>query len=139
MRRLLFAAGAAFLGGLALAQAQYSPGIGSRPREGQALLQGHPGHIAAGFPAPALSSCGTSPAIVGDDKYGLVTMGTGSPTGCVITFAQPYIATPLCVVTWQATPLASQSWTVTTTAITTTQTGTSSNKLNYHCAAQNGG
>jgi hypothetical protein len=35
--------------------------------------------------APALTSCGTSPAIVGTDMAGTVTMGT-TPTGCVITF-----------------------------------------------------
>jgi hypothetical protein len=97
-------------------------------------------HIAAGSASPVLTSCGTSPAIVGDDKDGQVTMGTATPTGCVITFATPYTGNPaLCTVTWQATPLASQSYAVTNTAITLTQTATSSNKVNYHCAAQNGG
>lgn len=89
--------------------------------------------------APALSSCGTGPAIVGTDEAGEVTMGTGSPTGCVITFNQPYVGAPLCVVTWQATPLASQSYVVSNTAITLTQTGTSSNKANYICRARAGG
>ena len=96
-------------------------------------------HIAVGAVNPTLSSCGTSPAIVGDDKAGQVTMGTGSPTGCVITFAAPYVAAPLCTVSWQATPLASQSYAVSNTALTLTQTGTSSNKVNYMCLAQNGG
>lgn len=97
------------------------------------------GHVAAGSSSPVLTSCGTSPTILGDDKDGQVTMGT-TATGCVITFASAYVSSPaLCVVTWQGTPLASQSYTVTNTAITTVQTSTSSNKLNYHCAAQNGG
>lgn len=97
------------------------------------------GHVAAGSSAPTLSSCGGgSPAILGDDKDGQVTMGT-TATGCVITFASAYTGTPLCVVTWQATPLASQSYAITNTAITLTQTSTSSNKVNYHCTAQNGG
>lgn len=93
----------------------------------------------SGLAAPALTSCGTTPAISGDDRAGEVTMGTGSPTGCVITFANAYTSVPYCVVTWQATPLASQSYTVSATALTLTQTGTSSNKVNYNCAARSGG
>ena len=96
------------------------------------------GHIAGGTSPPVLTSCGTGPSILGDDKDGQVTMGT-TATGCVITFAAAYTATPLCVVIWQATPLASQSYAVSNTALTLTQTSTSSNKVNYHCTAQNGG
>lgn len=49
--------------------------------------------------APSLSSCGTSPSIVGNDKAGTVTMGTGSPTGCVVTFNASYSTNaPICVV-----------------------------------------
>lgn len=97
------------------------------------------GHTDITGVAPALGTCGTTPTISGTDLGGLVTMGTGSPTGCVITFANAWISTPYCTVTWQATPLASQSYTVTTTAITLVQTGTSSNKVNYHCDGQSGG
>lgn len=101
---------------------------------------GVPIHIGtAQTTAPALSSCGTSPAIVGTDEAGEVTMGTGTPTGCVITFNQAYVGAPLCVVTWQATPLASQSYAVSNTAITLTQTATDSNKVNYICRARAGG
>jgi len=101
---------------------------------------GTPTHIAAAqTTAPALTSCGTSPAITGTDAAGVVTMGTGTPTGCVITFNVPYTAAPYCVVTWIATPLASQSYAVSITAITLTQTATSSNKVNYVCIAQSGG
>lgn len=83
--------------------------------------------------APALTACGTSPAIVGTDLAGTVTMGTGSPTGCVITFGTAKSAAPHCVVTWIATPLASQSYATSTTAITLTQTATSSNVVKYVC------
>jgi hypothetical protein len=88
--------------------------------------------IAAGAP-PVLTSCGTSPAIVGSDLGGKVTMGTGSPTGCVITFAQTHGVAPNCLVVWAGTPLAAQNYTVTTTAITLVQTGTSSNIVFYFC------
>lgn len=98
-----------------------------------------PSHIGTGqATAPALTSCGTTPAITGTDTAGIVTMGT-TATGCVITFTTAYTAVPYCVVTWIATPLASQSYVTSATAITTTQTSTSNNKLQYICLAQNGG
>ena len=89
--------------------------------------------------APALTSCGTSPTIVGNDHAATVTMGTGAPTGCVITFNVAYASTPICVGSWPAQALASQSYVVSTTAITLTQTGTSSNIFRYICLAQSGG
>jgi hypothetical protein len=89
--------------------------------------------------APALTSCGTSPAITGTDMAGIVTMGTGTPTGCVITFNVAYTGTPYCVVSWIATPLASQSYVTSNTAITLTQTATSSNKVQYICVGTAGG
>lgn len=89
--------------------------------------------------APALTSCGTTPAIVGTDLAGIVTMGTGSPTGCVITFNSAYAVAPACVVTWIATPLASQSYVTAAASITLTQTATSSNKVQYVCVGQAGG
>lgn len=91
------------------------------------------GHTKFTTTAPALTSCGTSPAITGNDVHGTVTMGTGSPTGCTITFDKAYAAAPACTVTWRATPLASQSYIVSPTAITTTQTATSSNLIDYVC------
>lgn len=88
--------------------------------------------------APAVTSCGTTPAITGTDVAGTVTMGT-TATGCVITFNVPYVTAPHCVVSWIATPLASQSYATSATAITLTQTSTSNNVVKYICAAQPGG
>ena len=82
--------------------------------------------------APALTSCGTSPSISGNDTVGQITLGTGSPTGCVITFSSAKLTPPKCTVTWQAN-LAAMGYSVTTTALALTQTGTSSNKVNYNC------
>jgi H+/gluconate symporter-like permease len=84
--------------------------------------------------APALTSCGTSPAIAGTDLAGIVTMGTGSPTGCVITFNTAKSAVPVCVVASQTAPATTTpAYTVSATAITWVQTGTSSNKISYIC------
>jgi hypothetical protein len=100
-----------------------------------------PVHLAfAQTTPPALTSCGTSPSDTGaTDGAGMVTMGTGTPTGCVITFNAAYTSAPNCTVTWRATPLASQSYAVSTTAITLTQTATSSNVVDYRCSAPAGG
>jgi hypothetical protein len=91
-----------------------------------------------GTAVPVLSSCGTTPAIAGSNTAGEVTMGT-TATGCVITFATAFVSAPYCMVTWQATPLASQSYTISSTAITTVQTSASNNKLDYYCLARQGG
>ena len=93
----------------------------------------------AAYAAPGISACGSSPSIVGTDTAGEVTMGTGSPTTCVITFNVAYTSAPFCVVTWQGNPLATQNYTVSNVSITIGQTATSSNKLNYHCIARSGG
>jgi hypothetical protein len=82
--------------------------------------------------APTLSSCGTSPAISGTDLAGQVTMGTGSPTGCVITFTNTKSNAPYCAVTSQS-QLTSFAYSISTSAITTVQTATSSNIINYVC------
>lgn len=89
--------------------------------------------VVTGGTGPALTSCGTSPTIAGSDTSGTVTMGTGAPTGCVITFGTAYSPAPHCVVTWRASPLATQSYAVSTTAITLTQAATSSNVVDYVC------
>jgi hypothetical protein len=101
---------------------------------------GTPTHVAtAQTTAPALTSCGTgSPTITGTDTAGIVTMGT-SATGCIITFNVAYTAAPYCVVSWIATPLASQSYATSNTAITLTQTSASGDKIQYVCLAQAGG
>lgn len=96
------------------------------------------GHLRNIGSAPTLSSCGTSPSISGTDIAGTVTMGTASPTGCTITFATTYGSAPDCIVAWQAN-LASMQYTISATAITLVQTGTSSNKVNYDCKAKSGG
>lgn len=101
------------------------------------------GHIESGVGSaftPVLSACGTTPTLAtgSSDTAGTVTMGT-TATGCVITFGTAYTSAPTCQVNWQATPLASQSYTVSATAITTVQTSTSNNVLNYTCTAKTGG
>jgi hypothetical protein len=101
------------------------------------------GHLEGGLATavqPVLSGCGTTPTLAAGstDLSGTVTMGTAA-TGCVITFGTAFTAAPSCTVTWRATPLASQSYTVSASAITTTQTSTSNNLLDYTCIGKSGG
>lgn len=86
------------------------------------------------MPTPTLSSCGTGPSIRGNNQAGEVTTGTGSPTGCTVTFSttNPYVSIPSCIVTWGAN-LAAMSYSVSQTALTLAQTGTSNNKISYFC------
>lgn len=93
------------------------------------------GVLRSNMPAPSLSSCGTNPTIVGNNQAGTVTMGTGSPSGCTLTFdtTHPWPATPSCQVTWRAANLASMQYTNTMTTLSITQTPTSSNTIDYHC------
>lgn len=98
---------------------------------------GSTGHVHEGnliTQAPVITSCGTTPTLTtgSTDAAGTITMGT-SATGCVITFGTAYSTAPACVVTWRATPLASQSYTTSTTALTLTQTSTSNNLADYVC------
>lgn len=91
---------------------------------------------------PTVSSCGTSPSIAtGSTGFaGRVTTGTGTPTGCVITFAAAYTSTPSCVVVSQtAYATSTPAYTVSTTAITITQAATNSVIYDYICNALTGG
>lgn len=91
---------------------------------------------------PVLSSCGTSPSIAtgSTDLSGRVTTGTGTPTGCVITFASAFAAAPSCVVVSQtAYATTTPAYTVSTTAITLTQAAGDSRIYNYICSAMRGG
>lgn len=92
-----------------------------------------PAHVLSLGKAPAVSSCGGgSPAITGTDFGGVITMGT-SATGCTLTFAKAYVATPWCVVTSQTSTATPVAYTPSLTTLTETQVSTSSNLVNYIC------
>jgi len=96
------------------------------------------GHVEAAGTDPTLSSCGTSPSIIGSDTAGVVTLGTANPTACTVTFATAYTTNaPACVVTHQiniAVPLYFSA--ISTSGFTvTTSTGANLNagKFDYIC------
>ena len=82
---------------------------------------------------PVLSTCGTSPSILGNDTVGKVTTGSALTT-CTITFATAYAVAPACFL--QAQGGATQpTYTTSTTAITATVT-IASTVYNYFCVSQ---
>lgn len=92
-----------------------------------------PRHYLTSDSIPALSSCGTSPAITtgSSDVAGEITEGTIA-TGCTITFQTAFKQTPFCTITEQSG--LSASYTTSNSAITITNIGAlSSTKLNYMC------
>jgi hypothetical protein len=84
---------------------------------------------------PTLSSCGTSPSVVGSNVAGRLVTGSAATT-CTITFATAYTNAPFCTVT--AEVATQPTYTVSATAITFA-TSIASTAYQYHCIAANGG
>ena len=81
--------------------------------------------------APALTACGTGPAVTGTDAAGTVTVGSAA-TGCTITFAAAYASAPHCSVSSRAG--AAFSYNVSANAITITSIGAlSSTAVDFTC------
>lgn len=53
------------------------------------------GHQVTSGPPPVISSCGTSPTVVGNDSAGIIST-SGTVTSCTMTFATAYKTTPSC-------------------------------------------
>lgn len=51
---------------------------------------------------PAVTSCGTSPGVVGGSAGFRISVGTASPTACTATFATAFDDIPACIVTRQS-------------------------------------
>ena len=85
---------------------------------------------ATGIPVPSGTGAPTI-ATGSTDTAGEVTAGS-SATSVVISFATPKTNAPFCTVTSQ-TQMAAFAYTISTTAITITQTATSANKIDYIC------
>jgi hypothetical protein len=94
------------------------------------------GHVvsAAGQPDPTLSSCGTSPSIVGSDTAGKVTIGSSASGTCTVTFDEEYATAPACILTNGTIDVP--VWATTTTSALTITDGAgdfSDDVIMYHC------
>lgn len=88
-----------------------------------------------GGTSPTLSGCGTSPSIVGNDKVGRITVGTGGiATSCTVTFNTAWTNAPICMANNETTILLAQaSATTTVLTITSAVAFTASDTIGYHC------
>ena len=88
----------------------------------------------AGGGTPALTTCGTSPTITGNDFVGTLTIGSAA-TACTATFATAYPAAPRCFLVPQGSTTAFPVYTTTTTTIAVA-TGVASTAYFYMCLGQ---
>lgn len=83
--------------------------------------------------SPVLSTCGTTPTIVGNDTVGKLTTG-GTATTCTVTFTAAYNVAPACIVQPQGGTVY-PTFTTSTTAITIT-VDVAATVYNYICLSQ---
>lgn len=101
---------------------------------GRVTQAGH--HIFTGS-APSVSSCGTTPSIVGNDTAGKVTIGTGTVTSCTVTFVTTFANAPICTVTNNTTIQAHTASTSTTALTIAAATNMASDVISYTCVGRN--
>lgn len=92
-------------------------------------------HVGHGS-APALSSCGTAPTIVGNDSAGKVTIGTGTPSACTLTFTKAWPTGASCRANDDTTIAKNPTTVVTTTTtavITLTAASVNGDVISYQC------
>jgi hypothetical protein len=86
---------------------------------------------------PAITSCGSSPSISGNDMAGIITVGSGTATACTLTFANTYGTEPMCVITAHfnnASPFYFSAKSATAFTVTTPAGANfASTKINYVC------
>lgn len=97
------------------------------------------GHLMASSTYPTLSSCGTSPSLSNDssDFSGTITVGSVAATACTLTFGNAHINSPHCVISEQTGSVVNaSSYTESVTGFTYSQTGLTSDKLDYICTGK---
>jgi hypothetical protein len=92
------------------------------------------GHLITGGKIPTVSSCGTSPAITGNDRNFRVMEGSTAGSSCQIVFAYPYVNSPVCQVTQETGTAVNLLASSTPTGVLITGTGVlSADWFTVHC------
>lgn len=96
-----------------------------------------PAHVLGSGTAPVVSSCGTTPSILGTDIAGQVTEGS-TVAVCTVTFNTAYLAKPWCVVTAQTANTTSPiSYIPYTTGIYVSHSAQAAGQVwNYFCSGR---
>ena len=90
--------------------------------------------ITGGVGTTTVSSCGTSPSIVGNDTAGVVTTGSGTVTSCVVNFGSSWPNPPVCIVSDNLTSITPDISSTTLTSVTFGFSSTlTSGKVYYQC------
>lgn len=93
-------------------------------------------HVISSGTIPVLSSCGSSPSILGSDAAFEVTVGA-TTSGCTITFGSAYAVAPACVVTDQTTSVVNAlGYTISATAISLSKTSMGGDKIDVICVGR---
>ena len=92
-------------------------------------------HFISGGSAPALSVCGTTPAISGTDTAGKITIGTGATTSCTATFNKAYTNAPACTIAGDNSAVTYAATTTTTALTITSSANMASDVVSYICLA----
>ena len=83
--------------------------------------------------SPGLTNCGTTPAIIGSDANGKITIGTGATTSCTVTFDSTFTAAPACVISGDNNAIG-YATTTSATVLTITSSGDmDSDVISYIC------
>lgn len=92
------------------------------------------GHLNSKGPVPAVSSCGTSPSVVGSDNGGTITVGSGIVTACTLTFANAYTNAPACVISDNSTAITGDISAISNSAFTSSFSASlGSGQIYYIC------
>lgn len=130
-----------YTGGTWTHNGNLSVGTGNAVTVGSATTFNNNAHISTSGSDPTLSSCGSSPSIIGSDTAGTVTVGTGgTATACTITFATGFATNaPACQIqSHMATAISLYVSASSTSAITVTNADPpaafpASGKFSYLC------
>lgn len=117
----------------------YTGSAGSSGTKGHLQLEAH---IETTGTAPGLATgatdCGTTPAIVGNDVVGRVTVGSGVNGGkCTLTFDRPWTNAPICFAEDETTGILVRATNVGTTSFRITGAMVAGDGLTYHCLGYN--
>ncbi len=83
--------------------------------------------------ATGAGDCGTTPAVVGNDNAGRVTVGSGANGGvCTVTFAKSWTNAPVCSVFNETSAVALRP-AVSTTTLAITGALTAADVLSFQC------
>jgi hypothetical protein len=83
---------------------------------------------------PVISSCGTTPSIIGSDMAGKVTIGSGVTTSCTVTFAKAYTTNaPACTIAGDNSAVTYAATTTTDALTITSSADMASDVISYIC------